>query len=58
MVGFCDGRASRFSDNISRDVYLRLLSSGGSSLQFARNHQNPALRSLPFQAPVSSSDYD
>ncbi|QDT15358.1 DUF1559 family PulG-like putative transporter [Alienimonas californiensis] len=56
IVGFCDGRATSFNDNIARDVYIRLISSGGSALSFARD--GSATSGLPLQAPVSASDYD
>ncbi|QDT14161.1 DUF1559 family PulG-like putative transporter [Alienimonas californiensis] len=56
IVGFCDGRATSFNDTIARDVYLRLISSGGSTLVFPRN--GGARSGMPLQAPVSSSDYD
>ncbi|MFH5806881.1 DUF1559 domain-containing protein, partial [Alienimonas sp. DA493] len=58
-VGFCDGRAATISDSISRSVYLRLISSGGSRLSYPRTDAVPAaLRGAPLQAPVSSSDFD
>ncbi|MFH5804404.1 DUF1559 domain-containing protein, partial [Alienimonas sp. DA493] len=58
-VGFCDGRATKISDSISREIYLKLLSSGGSRLTYPRtNAVAAALQGTPLQSPVSASDYD
>ena len=57
-AGFCDGRASSLAETIDRSVYLRLLSSGGSTLSFARDDTVPAAsRGLSYQGPISDSDY-
>ena len=57
IAGFCDGRASSIADTIDRGVYLKLLSSGGSSLTVSRSASDPAVRGLSYQAPVNDSDY-
>ena len=63
VAGFCDGRATKYSETIDRSVYLRLLSSGGSKRAFPRNSTatdaaGNSLAGVSLQAPVSSSDYD
>ncbi|MEM9700994.1 MAG: DUF1559 domain-containing protein [Planctomycetota bacterium] len=59
VVGFCDGRATKFTESIDREVYLKLLSSGGSKLSFPRGYALvPALSGVSLQSPVSSSDFD
>ena len=55
IAGFCDGRASSISDTIDRGVYLKLLSSGGSTLTFPRT--GGAYDGLSYQAPINDSDY-
>ena len=56
IVGFCDARATSIADTIDRSVYLRLLSSGGSSLTFPRG-AGQIFDGLSYQAPISDSDY-
>lgn len=56
IAGFCDGRASSISDNIDRGVYLKLLSSGGSTLTFPRSG-GTAFDGLSYQAAINDSDY-
>ena len=57
VVGFCDGRATTISDAISRDVYIRLVSSGGSALSFPRTY-GAARAGTPLQDPLSGSEFD
>ena len=56
VAGFCDGRASTLSDTMDRGVYLKLLSSGGSSLTVSRA-TGGINAGLSYQAPVNDSDY-
>ena len=56
IAGFCDGRATSISDSIDRGVYLKLLSSGGSSLTASRAIGGIAA-GLSYQSPVNDSDY-
>ena len=56
--GFCDGRATNLSGDISSDVYVRLISSGGSRLTFPRDYGTPAYQGQPLQAPVSSDEFN
>ncbi len=59
-VGYCDGHVSNINDSIDRNVYLRLLSSGGSAKIFGRSDPTIAagLRGLPFQAPLSATEFE
>ena len=57
IVGFCDGRATSISDSLDRGVYLKLLSSGGSSLTVGRDVANVNIRGLSYQSAVNDSDY-
>jgi prepilin-type N-terminal cleavage/methylation domain-containing protein len=55
VAGFCDGRATKIAEGMDRGVYLRLLSSGGSTITFPRGG---AKGGLPVQSPISGSDFD
>ena len=55
IVAFADGRATALSADIGRDVYLKLLSTGGSSIQFPRD--TTAVGGLPYQSPLDASEY-